>query len=348
MGKAHSNAFRQAPCFFDLPYDLDLAVLCAQDEPRLAAMAARWGWRETATDWRSVVGRRDIDIVDIAVPNHLHAPVALAAAAGGKMIWCEKPLANSLEESEAMCQAASGLWTLVWYNYRRVPAVAFARQLVEQGRLGHAFHYRATYLQEWGNDPTRPPNWKVRRAEAGSGVLGDLLSHSIDTALWLNGPIVEVEAMQRTFSEARDIDDATLALARFENGSVGTFEATRFATGARNRNSFEIHGTRGALRFDLEDMNRLEFVDATCDRNLQGPRSLLVTGPDHPYWTNFWKPAHVIGYEHTFIAAVADFVTALASNAPYSPDFEDAHRVQIVLDAIARAAGTGSRTAISK
>lgn len=346
MGKAHSNAFRQAPKFFDLPYDLELAVLCGQDQARLAAMAARWEWREIATDWRAVVDRPDIDVIDIAAPNHLHGPIAEAAAAARKIIWCEKPLANSLEESARMCTAAKGLRTLVWFNYRRAPAIAFARQLIEQDRVGQPFHYRAAYLQEWGPDPTRPVNWKVRRAEAGSGVLGDLMSHSLDTALYLNGTIVEVSAMQHTFSPARDIDDATLVLARFANGSVGTFEATRFATGAKNRNLFEFHGAKGALRFNLEELNRLEYVDATCERNLQGPRSLLVTGPDHPYWTNFWKPAHIIGYEHTFIAAVADFVMALGAGADFHPDFEDAHRVQVVIDAIERAAASGSRVKV--
>jgi predicted dehydrogenase len=348
MGKAHSNALHQAPHFFDIPYELRRTLLCGRDQQGLDRMASRWGWEETATDWRAAVERADIDVVDIATPNHLHAPIALAALEAGKIVWCEKPLATTLEESARMAQEARGRRTLVWFNYRRVPAVAFARQLVDQDRIGRPFHYRATYLQEWGNDPTRPPNWKVRAAEAGSGVLGDLLSHSVDTALYLNGPIAQVSAMQHTFADVgahRDIDDATLALARFANGSVGTFEATRFATGARNRNGFELHGANGAVRFNLEDLNRLEFVDATESRNLQGSRSILVTGPDHPYWSSFWKPAHIIGYEHTFIATLADFLFALAADQPFHPDFADAHRVQEVLDAMAKSARSGSAVA---
>lgn len=346
MGKAHSNAFRQAKHFFDLPFELELALLCGRDQQSLETMAARWGWESTSTDWREAVSRWDIDVIDIAAPNNLHTPIALAAAAAGKMIWCEKPLANTIEDSARMVEAARGLRTLVWFNYRRVPAIAFARQLVEQDRIGTPYHYRATYLQEWGNDPTRPPNWKTDLAQAGSGVLGDLLCHSIDTALYLNGPITEVSAIQKTFAQNRAIDDATLALARFGNGSVGSFEATRYATGAKNRNSFELHGSNGAVRFDLEDLNRLEFTDATGPRNLQGPRSILVTGPDHPYWSNFWKPAHIIGYEHTFIATVADFLFALDRGEPFEPDFGTAHRVQLVLDAVARAAASGSAATV--
>lgn len=345
MGKAHSNAYCQAGHFFDLPFDLELALLCGRDQAGLDRMAARWGWAATATDWRTVVERPDIDVVDIAVPNYLHTPIALAAAAAGKIVWCEKPLATTLEDSARMVDAARGVRTLVWFNYRRVPAIAFARQLVEQDRIGRPFHYRATYLQEWGNDPTRPPNWKTDAAQAGSGVLGDLLSHSIDTALYLNGPITEVSAIEHTFAN-HDIDDATLALARFANGSVGTFEATRYATGARNRNYFELHGANGAVGFNLEDLNRLSFVDATESRNLQGSRSILVTGPDHPYWSNFWKPAHIIGYEHTFIATVADFLFAMDKDQPFHPGFEDAHRVQVVLDAIGRAAKSGVLTRV--
>ena len=277
-------------------------------------------------------------MVDGASPNALQAPLGLAAAAAGKIVLCEKPLAVSAAEAARMAEAARGVRNMVWYNYRRVPAVAFARRLVEEGRIGRVFHYRAAYLQEWGNDPTRPPNWKLKREEAGSGVLGDLLSHVVDTAMWLNGPVREVSAAMQTFAAGREIDDATLLVARFENGSVGTLEATRYAVGCRNRNRFEMHGERGMLRFDLEHLNHLEFFDATLPRAEQGARSLLVTGPDHPYSGNFWKPGHVIGYEHTFIAALGDFLAALAADAPFHPDFEDALRVQQVLDAVERSA----------
>ncbi len=348
MGKAHSNAFRQVKHFFDIPYELELAVLCGRDKPSLNRMAARWDWEDVSTDWRETVARPDIDIVDIAAPNNLHAPIAIAAAKAGKIVWCEKPLAVSPEESRQMVEAARHVRTMTWFNYRRVPAIAFARELVKQDMIGIPYHYRATYLQEWGSDPTRPANWKTDPAQAGSGVLGDLMTHSIDTAMYLNGPIAEVQALQRTFAANRHVDDATLALVRFENGSVGSFEATRYATGAKNRNAFELHGANGAIRFNLEDLNRLEFVDATEARNLQGPRNILVTGPDHPYWTNYWKPAHIIGYEHTFISAVADFLLAMALDEPFQPDFEDAHRVQLVVDAIARAAASGGRVAVDR
>ena len=341
MGRAHSNAYRQVRHFFDVPYEIDCRVLCGRDPARLAEMASRWGWTETATDWRDVVGRSDIDVVDVAVPNVLHAPIAMAAAEAGKIVLCEKPLAISAEEGARMAAAARRVPNMVWYNYRRVPAIAFCRQLIEEGRLGRIFHYRAVYLQEWGNDPTRPPSWKTDAAAAGSGVLGDLLSHLIDAALWLNGPIREVTAMQQTFAEGRTIDDATLALARMANGSAGSFEATRYAVGYRNRNAFEIHGSGGMLRFSLEDLNRLEFVDANDPAPLRGPRNLLVTGPDHPYATNFWKPGHIIGYEHTFIAALGDFLTALASGAPFHPNFDDGQQVQLVLDAMHRSARSG-------
>ncbi len=338
MGRAHSNAFRQVKHFFDLPFELDCRVLCGRNRENLEKMAAVWGWSETATDWRAVVERPDIDLVDIAVPNALHAEVAIAAAGAGKIVLCEKPLAVSRQEGERMCRAARAVPNMVWFNYRRVPAVSFSRRLVEEGRIGRVFHYRATYLQEWGADPTRLLNWKVDRAAAGSGVLGDLLSHLIDTALYLNGPMREVSALLHTFAAGREVDDTAMFLARFENSSVGTFEATRYAVGCRNRNAFEIHGERGALRFNLEDMNRLEFFDATEARNLQGGRNLLVTGPDHPYWANFWKPGHAIGYEHTFIAALADFLRSLAGGERYHPDFEDAQRVQVALDAVERSA----------
>jgi myo-inositol 2-dehydrogenase/D-chiro-inositol 1-dehydrogenase len=338
MGRAHSNAYCQVKHFFDVPFDIERKVICARDRATLEKTAATWGWQEIATDWRAVVERKDIDVVDIAAPNAMHAPIAIAAAEAGKIVLCEKPLALSAEEGARMAQAARRKPNLVWFNYRRVPAVSYARRLIEEGRIGQVFHYRATYLQESGNDPTRPPSWKADKATAGSGVLGDLLSHLIDTALWLNGPIREVSAMQQTFAPGRDVDDATWLLARFENSSAGTFEATRYAVGCRNRNTFEIHGSRGMLRFNLEDMNYLEFLDATEPRNLEGARHILVTGPDQPYSGNFWKPGHIIGYEHTFIATLGDFLGALAENQPFHPEFADAQKVQLVLDAVQRSA----------
>ncbi len=347
MGRAHSNAFQQVGRFFDVPFELRLQVLCGRDRGRLAAAAARWGWSEIETDWRRVIERPDIDLVDIAVPNALHAPIAIAATQAGKAVLCEKPMAVSAEEARRMAEAARKVRTMVWFNYRRVPAVAFAKQLIDEGRIGRVFHYRAAYLQQWGTDPSGPPGWKTDRAQAGSGALGDLLSHVVDLALYLNGAVTEAQTLQHTFQQGRDVDDATLALVRFANGSIGSLEATRYAVGCRNTNRFEIHGDRGMARFNLEDLNRLEFLDATEPPGLQGPRNLLVTGPDHPYWRNFWKPGHGIGYEHSFVAALADFLTALGSDEPFHPDFDDGLRVQIVLDTLADAARTGQRTPVA-
>ncbi|MBM3726477.1 MAG: Gfo/Idh/MocA family oxidoreductase [Acidobacteria bacterium] len=338
MGRAHSNAYAQVGHFFDTPFSIRRQVICGRNAETLGGMAARWGWEETATDWRQVIDRPDIDIVDVATPNTMHAEMAIAAARAGKIVFCEKPLAVSVEEAERMVEAARRVPNMVWFNYRRVPAIAYTRRLIEEDRIGRVFHYRAAYLQEWGNDPKRPPNWKMYRATAGSGVLGDLLSHLVDTALYLNGPIAEVSALQHTFAEGRDIDDATLLLARFANGSVGTFEATRYAVGRRNSNCFEIHGARGMARFDLEDLNRLDFHDATEPAATAGARRLLVTGPDQPYAGVFWRPGHIIGYEHTFIAALGDFLAALADGREFHPGFDDGLAVERVLDAVARSA----------
>jgi predicted dehydrogenase len=347
MGRAHSNAYCQVGHFFSTPFELRRKVVCGRNRAGAEELARTWGWDEVATDWESVVHRPDIDVIDIATPNALHAPIALAAAAAGKRVLCEKPLAASLDEARAMAAAArrAGVPNMVWFNYRRVPAIAFARRLVDEGALGRLFHYRATYLQEWGTDPARPPNWKLSRAAAGSGVNGDLNSHLLDTALWIAGPIAEVSALMTTFVERRgdfhvDVDDAAAALARFASGAMGYFEATRFAVGCRNRNGFEIHGEHGMLRFNLEDFNHLEYFDATQDPAVRGPRRLLVTGPGHPYVANYWKPGHVIGYEHTFTSALADFLAALDRGEPARPDFEDALRVQEVIEAIEVSART--------
>ncbi len=340
MGRAHSNAYRQVSSFYDLPYTVEQSILCGRNADNLAAMAYRWGWRETSSDWRDVVSRPDIDIIDVAVPNNLHAEIAIAAARAGKIVFCEKPLANSVTDSATMRDAAAARPNMVWFNYRRVPAVQQLRAMIDSNRLGPIFHYRGFYLQEWGNDPSRPPNWKTDKSIAGSGVLGDLMSHSLDLALYLNGPIASVQALQRTFAPGREIDDATLVLAQFANGSIGTFEATRYATGCKNRNALEIHGEFGAARFDLEDMNRLEFLDATQPKDEQGFRNLLVSA------NRYWKPGHIVGYEHTFISALGDFLIALANKEPFEPNFEDGYRVQLAIDAIQRAASTGSTVQI--
>lgn len=340
MGKAHSNAYCQAEHFFDLPYRIRRRVICGRDPATVAAMASRWGWEETATDWRAAVARDDIDAVDIALPNHLHEPAALAAAQAGKVILCEKPLALSLDEARRMTEAARGVPTMVWFNYRRVPAVAYARELIESGRLGTIYHYNASYKQQWGADLSRAATWRMDPAMAGSGVGDDLLTHALDLALYLNGPIAEVSATARTFAPGRRIDDAVLALVQFGNGSAGTFEATRFGIGCKNRNAFEIHGSGGMLRFNLERLNHLEFVDASGPSTEQGPRDLLVTDLKHPIFGHFWRPGHIIGYEHTFIAALAEFLIALERREAFHPDFSDALSVQAALDAVQRSAAS--------
>jgi predicted dehydrogenase len=347
MGRAHSNAFHQVNHFFDTPYDLGRKVICGRDPKALDAVASQWEWEEKATDWREVVGRSDVDVVDIATPNALHAPIAIAAAKAGKMVWCEKPLATSVAEAEQMTQAVGTVPNLVWFNYRRVPAIAFAKRLIMEGKLGEIFHYRATYMNQSGNLGGNPNAWRYHKDEAGSGALGDLFSHVVDLALYLNGPITELTGMTNTFIPGREVDDAAMAMVRFANGSIGTFEASRYGVGCRNRNMFEIHGSKGRVGFNLEDMNHLEYYDATEPLNLQGNRSILVTGPDQPYSENFWKPGHGIGYEHTFIAVVGDFLNALARKEPFHPDFRDGLLVQRILDAIEKSGQSRSWISIS-
>lgn len=340
IGKVHSNAFRQVGHFFDIDYEPSLTLLCGRNQVKLEAAAAQWGWQETETDWQRVIGRKDIDVVDIAVPNALHAPIAIAAAEAGKIVLCEKPLAATLEEAERMVQAARRVPNLVWFNYRRIPAVVFARQLIEQGQIGETFHYRALYLNQSGNNPKKADTWRYKRSEAGMGAAGDLLSHSIDLALYLNGPITELSAMMHTFAHGRDVDDATLLLARFANGSIGTFEASRYGVGCINRNDFEINGAKGMISFRMDDLNQLGFFDATEDPSMRGKRDLTITGPDHPYWENFWRPGHTLGYEHPFIATLGDFLLSLAQEKPFHANFTDALAVQRVLDAVARSASS--------
>jgi predicted dehydrogenase len=342
MGRAHSNAFRQAACFFDIPYELKLKVVCARNREAVEEFAAKWGWEEAQTDWQSVVGRKDVDVVDICTPNHTHAPIAIAAAQAGKMVLCEKPLAMNFAEALRMAEAVRKVQNGVWFNYRRVPAIAFAKQLVDQGKVGQPYHYRATYLQSWGADPAVANAWRFRQEEAGSGAMGDLLSHSLDLALLLNGPITELSSLLQTFVPKREVDDAVLLLARFANGSVGTFEATRFAIGCLNRNYFEIHGSKGAIRFDLEDMNRLQVFDCDDAAEIQGSHDVLVTGADHPYASHFWPPGHIIGYEHTFIMTVVDFLESLAKGDAFHPNFADAAEVQKLLDAVESSARSKS------
>ncbi len=334
IARAHSNAFHQVGHFFEVPYALNLKVVCGRNQAKLQAFARQWQWAETAADWQAVVGRKDIDVVDIAVPNALHAPIAIAAAQAGKMIFCEKPLAISVAEAQDMAAAAKGLPNLVWFNYRRVPSVAFAKELILEGKLGQAFHYRSYYFNQSGVDPAKGQTWRYRAGEAGSGAIGDLLSHSVDTAIYLNGDVAELSAMKHTFIPGREVDDAVAVMARFANGSLGTFEASRFGVGRRNGNGFEMYGEKGSLAFDLEDMNRLRFLDATVPANVQAYRNILVTGPDQPYSANFWKPGHLVGYEHTFIATLGDFLQNLAKGQTFHPNFDDAVHTQVILEAV--------------
>lgn len=340
IANVHSNAFRQVGHFFDIPYEVCCKVVCGRDQTKLQKTASRWGWSEVETDWRKVVTRNDIDAVDIAVPNALHSTIAIAAAEAGKIVLCEKPLAASVEEAERMTNAARRTPNAVWFNYRRIPAVVLAKQLIKEGRIGEVFHYRALYLNQSGNDPSKSNTWRYKRSEAGMGAAGDLLSHCVDLALYLNGAIGELSAMMHTFAPNRDVDDATLLIARFANGSIGTFEASRYGVGRQNRNTFEINGSKGMLSFTLDEMNQLDFFDATELGNLQGGRSISVTAQSHPYGKHFWKPGHVLGYEHPFIATLGDFLISIDREEPFHATFEDALAVQRILDAVERSSSS--------
>jgi predicted dehydrogenase len=351
MGRAHSNAWRQARSFFELPLDPVLQVVCGRNEAAVRAAAGRLGFAEHASDWRELIARDDIDAIDICTPGDSHLPIAIAAAEAGKPILCEKPLANTLVDARQMLDAAekAGVVHMICHNYRRAPAVSLARRLIEEGRIGRIHHYRGTYLQDWIVDPEFPRVWRLEKARAGSGALGDLASHSIDIARFLVGEITEVSGMLETFVEQRpledgtgrapvDVDDAALALLRFENGAIGTVEATRFAPGRKNHNRFEINGSKGSLSFDLERMNELEVYEEAGPES--GFRTILVTDESHPYVAPWWPPGHILGYEHTFVHTVADFVRAVASGEVPQPSFADGVRNQQVLDAIERSAAS--------
>ena len=359
MGRAHSNAYYKVNKFFDLEYEPVLQAICGRNEEKVKAFAQRWGYASCETDWRRLVERDDIDAIDICTPNDTHHDIAIAAAERGKIVLCEKPLARTGAEAKAMVEAVekAGVANFVWFNYRRVPAITLAHEVVQEGKLGRVFHYRAVYLQDWTIDPNVPQGghtfWRLDANVAGSGVLGDLLSHSIDTAMWLNGPIVAVNALMETFVKERvhqekgarepvKIDDATLFLARFENGSIGTFESTRYARGRKNKNAFEINGEHASIYFDLEDPHRLEYFEHSDDPRLRGWRSIHVTGFEHPYHKNWWVPGTTIGYEHTFINALADFLKGLESGVPAEPTFRTALATQYVCDAVTQSAQSGT------
>ncbi|HAF24116.1 MAG TPA: dehydrogenase [Blastocatellia bacterium] len=353
MGRAHSNAWRQVRSFFDVPYEPVLKVICGRNEGELIKAANKFGWQEHSTSWEDLVGREDIDVVDICAPGDMHLPIALAAAASKKIIFCEKPLANTVAEAKQMLEAAraNGCVHMLCHNYRRAPAVALARELLGAGRIGEIYHYRGTYLQDWLVDPDFPRVWRLEKARAGSGALGDLLSHSIDLARYLVGEITEVSGLLKTFILERplpqsrtmapvEVDDAALSLVKFESGAVGTIEATRFATGRKNYNRFEINGSRGSIVFNLERMNELElYVDEGPE---SGFRTIQVTGKGYPYMEGWWPRGHIIGYEHTFTHTVLDLLRAVAEGRLPTPNFEDGVRNQLVLDAVERAAESRS------
>lgn len=357
MGRTHANAYRQVGAFFDVPCAPVLQAVCGRDGERTAAFARTWGVASVERDWRRLVARDDIDAIDICVPNHLHAEIAIAAATAGKAVLCEKPLAMDAAEGERMCRAveAAGVASTVWYNYRRAPAVMLAQRLIAQGFVGRPFHYRACFLQDWTISKDVPQGgaalWRLDAAAAGSGVTGDLLAHCLDTALWLNGPLVEVGALTETFVKERRhqetgrlepvrIDDAVAVLGRFANGSLGVFESSRYARGHKAAYLFEINGEAGSLRWDLEDLHRLSVFDHRDAAALRGWRSIHVSdaGGEHPYMDRWWVPGLQIGYEHTFIHQVADFLAAYADGRSCAPTFRDALRTQATCDAILRAA----------
>jgi myo-inositol 2-dehydrogenase/D-chiro-inositol 1-dehydrogenase len=358
MGRTHSNAFARVDQFFDVPYRPVLQAVCARDAAKVAAFAGQWGYGTTETDWRELVARPDIDLIDIASPNDTHAEIAIAAAEAGKIVLCEKPLGRNVAESERMVEAVekAGVPNMVWYNYRRVPAVTLAKQLIDEGRLGKIFHYRAKFLQDWTISADLPQGgaglWRLDVNVAGSGVTGDLLAHCIDTAMWLNGAIDQVTAMTETFVKERPhaltgrvekvgIDDASAFLARFQNGALATFEATRYARGHKALYTLEINGEHASIFWDLHDLHRLEYFDHRDEGRLRGWRSIHITDADHPYMKNWWAPGLQIGYEHTFIHQVADFLTGLGEGRIPGPSFRDGLATDYVTDAVLRSAGTG-------
>jgi predicted dehydrogenase len=358
MGRTHSNAFRQINPFFNLPYETVLKAICARDEAKVKPFADQWGYESTETDWRKLIERKDIDVIDIASPNDTHMEIAIAAAAAGKMVMCEKPLGRNAAESIKMVEAVekAKVPNMVWYNYRRAPAVTLAKQMIEEGKLGKIFHYRAKFLQDWTISADLPQGgaglWRLDVNVAGSGVTGDLLAHCIDTAMWLNGPIENVTGMTETFVKERHhnitgkvekvgIDDASLFLAKFGNGSLGNFEATRYARGHKALNTFEINGEHASIAWDLHDLHRLQYFDHRDESRTRGWRSIHVTDGDHPYMNKWWVPGTQIGYEHTFVHQAADFVDGLVSGKPASPTFREAYATDLVTDAVLKSAKSG-------
>lgn len=358
MGRTHSNAYRQVARFFDVGLVPRMRAICGRNEPAVKQAVDTLGWEGYETDYHRLIERDDVGLVDISTPGDSHEELALAAIEAGKHVFCEKPLANTLEEARRMRDAAekAGVINVVNFNYRKAPAVALAKKLVEGGRLGQIRHWRAVYLQDFILDPEFPLIWRLQKEKAGSGALGDIGAHIVDLAHHIVGPISKVVGSTETFIRERPleesggaetgrvtVDDAAMFLARFENGATGTFEATRLAAGRKNRNSFEINGSEGSLVFDLERMNELEvyFVE---ESETAGFRRVIVTEPDHPYAGAWWPPGHILGYEHTFVHAIKDLLDGISVGKNPSPSFEDGYRCQAVLDAVERSAQSGSWT----
>jgi len=363
MGRTHSNAWRQVARFFDPKLKPVMKAICGRTESAVRAAAEKLGWEGYETDWRKLAAREDIDLLDITTPNNTHYDIVIAAAQAGKHILCEKPLAMDLTKAKEMLAAVeeAGVKHMVNFNYRRAPAVALAKRMIDEGLLGKIYHWRAVYLQDWIVDPEFPLVWRLRKDIAGSGPLGDLAAHSVDLARYLVGDIVEVTGMMQTFIEERPlptemtglaavageergkvtVEDAVAFLARFENGVFGTFEATRFATGRKNYNHFEINGSKGSLIFTFERMNELLYYSREDDPNYQGFRVIQATEGTHPYMSAWWPPGHPIGYEHTFIHGIYDLLNAIAEDEMPVPSFVDGVKCQAVLEAVEKSARSG-------
>lgn len=360
MGRTHTNGYKRLGDFFpEYEYRPVLKAACSRSEDKVKAFAEQWGYESYETDWKALIARDDIDAVDICTPNDLHAEIAIAAAEAGKMILCEKPLARTQEEAQTMVDAVekAGVKNTVWYNYRRIPAVTLAKQIVDSGKLGKIFHYRSNFLQDWTISPDLPQGgtalWRLDSEAAGSGVTGDLLAHCIDAAMWINGAITDVSAMTETFIKERvhqdsgkvqkvGIDDACIFHCHFKNGSLGQFESTRYARGHKALFTFEINGEHASIRWDLHDMNRLEFFDHGDEGIVRGWRSILVTDSDQPYMDRWWIPGTSIGYEHSFVHQVADFFKSLETGEDCHPTFQDAMETQKVCQAVLDSAASRS------
>ena len=371
MGRAHSNAWLQSSKFFDVGLEPVLKVACGQDPDETADFAENWGWEFVETDWRKVVDREDVDVVDICTPTYLHKDIAVAAAENGKHLFCEKPVALNYAEAREMYEAAeaAGIVHYLNHNYRRVPAIVFAKHLIEEGKIGEIYHWRGTYLQDWITDPEFTLTWHLQKKFAGAGPHYDLNSHSVDLARYLVGEINSVAAILKTFINERPlpgagagtfklgsastevgqvtVDDAAFMVTEFENGALGSFEASRFANGRKNFNYFEIYGSKGSLIFNLERMNELEYLNLEDPADEQGFRTMLVTNASHPYLEAWWPPGHIIGYEHEFTHAVVDFLDAVEHGTKITPNLYDGMKIIQVLEAAMLSSDTGKRVDIS-